>query len=149
MYLRISLNVNPEESTLEQCWLYSKLQTVCLCEKNSKALWILVVSHQIIWGKCKSEHYFDGFVTESKLVLLAARQASNRETSCWASAPKNHLAWVRIQAHFILKGEGVKSNLFWFPSASGGDVLISSSLQSFTDGPDQNVSCELNKAILA
>jgi len=42
--------------------------------------------------------------------------------------PKNHLAWVRIQAPFILKGEGVKSNIFWFLSDSGGNVLISSFL---------------------
>ena len=32
-----------------------------------------------------------------------------------------------------------------FPSASGGELLISSSLQSFIGGPGQDVSCELNK----
>ena len=67
----------------------------------------------------------------------------------WTCAPKNHLAWVRIQAPLILKGEGVKSNTSWFPSASRGDVLISSFLQLFTGGPAQDVSCELNKGILA
>ena len=56
---------------------------------------------------------------------------------------------VRIQASFILKGEGEKSNISWFQSASGGDVLISSFLQSFTGRPGQDVSCELNKGILA
>ena len=43
----------------------------------------------------------------------------------------------------------MKPNTSWFPSASGGDVLISFSLQSFTGGPSQDVSCELNKGILA
>ena len=41
------------------------------------------------------------------------------------------------------------SNISWFPSAPRGDVFISSSLQSFTGGPGQEVSCELNKVILA
>ena len=41
------------------------------------------------------------------------------------------------------------SNTSLFPSASGGDVLISSSLQSFTGGPGHVISCELNKGILA
>ena len=62
--------------------------------------------------------------------------------------PKNHLARIRIQA-FIPKGEGVKSDTFWFPSASRGDVLISSSLLTFTGGPGQDVYCELNKGMLA
>ena len=35
---------------------------------------------------------------------------------------------------FMLKGEGVKPNISWFPSASRGDMLISSFLQSFTMG---------------
>ena len=62
--------------------------------------------------------------------------------------PKNHLAWVRIQAPFILKGEGVKSNISWFLSVSGGNVLISSSLQE-EGGLGQVVSCEINKGILS
>ena len=37
----------------------------------------------------------------------------------------------------------------WEPPASGGDVLISSFLQSFTGGPGQDVSCGINKGILA
>ena len=41
------------------------------------------------------------------------------------------------------------SNISWLPSASGRDAFISSSLQSFTGGPGQDVSCELNKGILA
>ena len=49
----------------------------------------------------------------------------------------------------MLKGEGVKSNTFWFPEASREDLLISSSLQSFIGGPGKDVSCELNKGILA
>ena len=54
-----------------------------------------------------------------------------------------------MQASFILKGEGVKSNISWFGSASVGDMFVSSSAQSFTGGPGQDVSCELNKGILA
>ena len=46
---------------------------------------------------------------------------------------ENNLAQVGIHASFTLKGERVKSNTSWFPSASRGNVLISSSLQSFTD----------------
>ena len=43
----------------------------------------------------------------------------------------------------------MKSNISWFLSASGGKVLISSSLQSFTSGLGQGVSCELKESILA
>ena len=32
---------------------------------------------------------------------------TRRPKSCWASVPKNHLIGVRIQASFILNGEGV------------------------------------------
>ena len=64
------------------------------------------------------------------------------------SCPKEP-SFLRIHAPFILKGEGVKSNNSWFPSAFWGDVLISFSLQSFTDGSGQDVSFELNKGILA
>ena len=63
--------------------------------------------------------------------------------------PKNHLAWVRIQAPFILKVEEIRSNTSWFPSASGWAVLITSSLQSLTGGPDQAISCEPNISTLA
>ena len=35
------------------------------------------------------------------------------------------------------------------PGNSGEEVLIPSSLQSFTGGPGQDVTCELNKDILA
>ena len=42
----------------------------------------------------------------------------------------------------------MKSNISWFLSASEGNVLISSCLQSFTGGLGE-VSCELNKGILA
>ena len=44
--------------------------------------------------------------------------------------------------------EGVNENTSWFRSASGRDVLISSSLQSFRGGPGQDVSYKLNKGIL-
>ena len=54
----------------------------------------------------------------------------------------------KSQASFILKGERVKSNFFWFPSTSGGDVLISSS-HSHSQIASQDVSCELKKGILA
>ena len=52
-----------------------------------------------------------------------------------------------MQPSFILKGEGIKSDISWFRSDSGGSVLISSSLQSFTGGPGRDVSSELNKGI--
>lgn len=54
----------------------------------------------------------------------------------WTHAPENHLAWVRIQVWFgfvfTVKGVGVKSNTSRSPSASRGEVLISSSLWSFS-----------------
>ena len=37
----------------------------------------------------------------------------------------------------------------WFQADSGGVVLISSFQQPVTGGPGEDVSCELNKAILA
>ena len=80
---------------------------------------------------------------------VAGARNSQQTERWWAHAPKNHLARVRIQASFILKGEGAKSNISCFRSASGRDVLISPSLQSFTGGPGQDVSCELNKGVLA
>ena len=65
-----------------------------------------------------------GNVTESKLLLLATQPASksrwavgtrnsnsiwktSRPRRWWTRVPKNHLTQVRIQASFILKGEGV------------------------------------------
>ena len=53
---------------------------------------------------------------------------------------------MRIQASLVLKGEEGKS---WFWSDCRRDVFISSFLQQFTSGPGQEVSCELNKSILA
>ena len=47
------------------------------------------------------------------------------------------------------KSMGVRSNIYWFKSDSGGGVFNSSFLQSFTSGPGLDVSCELNKCILA
>ena len=47
---------------------------------------------------------------------------------------------------FILKGEQVS---FLFQPDSEGYVSMSSFLQPFTDGPGQNVSCELSKGTLA
>ena len=102
------------------------------------------------------------FVIKPKLILLATWQASKSSDELLGEgmatylesqkiknyggllAPKNHLAWVRIQASFILKGEGIKSNISWFWSAWKGDVLISSSKKPFTGGPGQDISCELN-----
>ena len=42
-----------------------------------------------------------------------------------------------------------KIKLFLVLASLQGDVLISSSLLSFTGGPGQDVSCELDKDILA
>ena len=74
---------------------------------------------------------------------------ASRPRGWWTSVPKNHLARVRIQVSFILKKEGLKSNISWFQSASRGGVLISPFLPSFTGGPGQDVSCEVNRGILA
>ena len=52
-------------------------------------------------------------------------------------------------ASLILKGEGVKSNISWFQATSKGDRLISSFWPSFTGGPGQDVSREINQGILA
>ena len=49
----------------------------------------------------------------------------------------------------MLKEEGVKLNISWFQSASRGHVFISSFLQLFIGGLGQDVSCELNKGVLA
>ena len=107
-----------------------------------------------------------GCVTECKLAVLAARQVSKlrdqllgqvtatsvgkpadqeRRWEIWV--PKNHLARVGIQASFILKGKGIKSNLSWTRPAAGENMLVTSRLQSFIGGPGQDVSCELNKDI--
>ena len=104
-------------------------------------------------------------VIEFRLTLLVTQQSNKRpllrqatvtlfEKTAnrewwWTHVPKNNLAWIRIQASFILKREGIKSNISWFPSGSRRDVFRSSSLQSFMGGPGQDISCELNKGILA
>ena len=49
----------------------------------------------------------------------------------------------------MIKEEGVASNISWFQSASREDVSVSSVLQSFIDGPGQDVSYIVNKGILA
>ena len=100
-----------------------------------------------------------GSVTKFKLVLLRAQQTDklrkelleqrinslSRKPADWEdgelSVPKNYLLQVRIQAYFILRAERVKT---WFPPDSRRDVSISSFLKSFTCGPGQAVSCELN-----
>ena len=70
------------------------------------------------------------------------KKASRRRR--WRTGvPKNYLTRIRIQASFILKGEGVKS---WLQpdlgggvgGREGGDVLTSSLLQPFTGGSDQD-----------
>ena len=81
-------------------------------------------------------------VTESRLTLLASLQVNklrdqllgqrmmtlfqSLQTETFDAYPKNHLAWVRPQASFILKGEEAKSNISWFWSAAGGDMFSSS-----------------------
>ena len=57
---------------------------------------------------------------------------ASKQRRWWTHAPKNHLAWVRIQVPLLLKEESANSSIFWVPSASGGEVFIFSSLQSFT-----------------
>lgn len=90
-------------------------------------------------------------VTESKLTLLASLQVSKlrdqllgqRTTALFKSLqaetfdryPKTHLAWLRPQASYILKGEEAKSNISWFWSATGGDMLIPSSLKGTLSEP--------------
>ena len=104
-----------------------------------------------------------GFVTKAKCTLLTSQQASkSREESLGQGTTtlfrkpadqedgglENYLPRVRIQACFILKGEGVMSNISWFRLDSRGDVLISSCPQSSTGGSGQDISCDLNKGIL-
>ena len=108
--------------------------------------WILMLWSLSLYCSPHNRPNLERWVLEARNNDLI-RKAS-RWRRWWARAPKNHLAWFRIQAPFILKGEGVKSNTSWFPSALGRDVLISSSLQSFTGGPGPDVSCELNRGFL-
>lgn len=57
---------------------------------------------------------------------IATIWKAGRRRSWWTRVPKNHIGWVRNQAAFRLKGEGVKSSISWYCSVSPGDVLISS-----------------------
>ena len=94
-------------------------------------------------------------VTTSKLILLAPQQAkrevvgekssdfirkASKPRRRWTLVPKNHLAWVSIQASYTTKGGSIDKHLL-IPVSLQGDVLISSFLQSFTGGPSQGVSC--------
>lgn len=76
-------------------------------------------------------------------------QEASRPRRWGTHVPKKHLSRVRIQASFILKVEGVESNISWLRPDSRGETLISSFLPSFTGGPGQDASRELNKGILA
>ena len=65
--------------------------------------------------------------------VTSFRKLANREEGRLLLT-KSHLVSVRIGAAFILKGAGVKSKVSCFRSASGRDVLLLPSLQSFTGG---------------
>ena len=101
--------------------------------------------------------------TDSKRVLPSAQQANKVRFRLlgqgWQLCEPEDREDYRLKSQRIIfsglefrlfsKGEKLKSDTSWFPSASGGDVLISSSLQSSRSWPDQDVSCEQNKDILA
>ena len=59
------------------------------------------------------------------------------KTEKMVASQNTSLPSVRILASFILKGEGVISNILWFWSNSWGGILISSFLQPFTGEPKQ------------
>ena len=102
-------------------------------------------------------------IMESKFELLAPRQADKSrdkllgqgivtlfgkpadQENGGSGSQKTIISelWCKL---FILKGEEVR---FWFQPDSKGYVFMSSFLQPFTDGPDQDVSCKLNKGTLA
>ena len=102
-------------------------------------------------------------ITESKFELLAPRQADKSrgkllgqgtvtlfgkpadQENGGSESQRTIISelWCRL---FILKGEEIR---FWFQPDSEGYVFMSSFQQPFTDGPDQDVSCELNKGTLA
>ena len=103
---------------------------------------------------CYYYHYWVQVCTAHQRQVAGTRNSyfiwkAGRLRRWWTHVPKNHLAWVRIWASFIPRGEEVKSNISWFWSASRRDVLASSFLQLFTGRPGQEVSYELNKCVLA
>ena len=103
---------------------------------------------------CYYYHYWVQVCTAHQRQFVGTRNSyfiwkAGRLRRWWTHVPKNHLAWVRIWASFIPRGEEVKSSISWFWSASRRDVLVSSFLQLFTGGPGQEVSCELNKVVSA
>ena len=116
-----------EKGTLLHCWWECKLV---------QPLWISVEVTQKTKNKITiwSSNLIPGHVTKSKLVMLTTWQANNLKMSWWAkrnrqlylesqktekmvgSCVKNHLAWVKVQASFILKGGcRLKSNTSCVP----------------------------------
>ena len=105
--------------------IFSKLEK-CLCLRNEKG-----AGREPIPSLSSGSHCLSHNSPISQETTAGAGNSDfiwedSKPRWWWTHVPKNHLAWVRIQASFILKREGVKSNTSWFPSAFGGNVLISS-----------------------
>ena len=128
--------------------IFSKLEQ-CLCLRNEKGAGFEPILSLSLGSHCLSHNSPISQETTAGAGNSDFIWEDSKPRRWWTHVPKNHLAWIRIQASFILKREGIKSNISWFPSASRRDVFRSSSLQSFMGGPGQDISCELNKGILA
>ena len=102
---------------------------------------------QACTAHCMTEQYFKRWVVGVRNSNFKRKARSLKKVTDVSQI--SSLSGVRIQAPFIVKGEGVKWDISCFWSAFEGDVLISFSLKSFTGGPGQDVSWELNKGILA
>ena len=145
---------SPKEYT-ENCWDLetnsSRLQDTRSVYKNQFYLYTITMRNcywvQAYTACCWTGQWIDRWVAGAKKSDFLWKVSRPRRW--WASIPENHLAQVRIQASLILKEKRISSNISWPWSFSRGDVLISSFLQLFTDGPGQDVSCELTKSILA
>ena len=61
---------------------------------------------------------------------------------------RTFLPELEFRLFFTKRRESQVKHTSWFPSATHGDVFISSSLRSLTGGAGQDVSCEKNKSIL-
>ena len=125
-------------------WIVGKRKWCRDTWKNSRTKWCWVQAHMLATLEADK--------LRNKLLgwgIADLIQKANRPIRWWTRVPKNHLVWVRIQAPFILAGEGVKPNISWCQSASRGDVFISFLWQPFTWRPGQDASCVLKTGTVA
>ena len=119
-----------------------------------------LLKKKIIHGTCQGPLR----LLSPSLYCLLNNRPINQETSCWGkeqrlyseswqteqmvdSCPKEPSCLGQNSDFFYTKRRGSKVKISWFWLASGGDVLISFSRSQV--GLVRNVSCELNKGILA